>query len=242
MASGIGRGFGGAIIDPSALNGESGLGDWEFRVAELHNRHESARLMIDIVRMQPYEITLLTLGPLTNVDLACERAGLSEPIERARVSRGIRRRGGNVSAVAEFNVHSNPPAARTVLRSPATKMLVPLDLTFEHFNRLPTDETPAGRFLGELLPFAFRAYHESLGIEGICLHEVVALASLSRPRLFQSEPMAIDVELSGELTRGMTVFDRRGVRQWQTNIDVLREVDTQGVLDYFIQTIHKAGT
>ena len=248
-ASRIGRGFGGAMIDPSALNGESGLGDWEFRVADLHNRHESARLMIDIVRTQPYEITLLTLGPLTNVDLACERAPDFLGLLKGLVCLGGSvDGGGDVSAVAEFNVHSNPPAARTVLRSPATKTLVPLDLssrvvlTFEHFNRLPTDETPAGRFLGELLPFAFRAYHESLGLEGICLHEVVALASLSRPRLFQSEPMAIDVELSGELTRGMTVFDRRGVRQWQTNIDVLREVDTQGVLDYFTQTIHKAGT
>jgi inosine-uridine nucleoside N-ribohydrolase len=47
--------------------------------------------------------------------------------------------------------------------------------------------------------------------------------------------MSVDVETSGELTRGMTVFDRRGTRNWQTNIDVAREVDGQAVLDYFVQ-------
>ena len=50
--------------------------------------------------------------------------------------------------------------------------------------------------------------------------------------------MAMEIEARGEVTRGMTVFDRRGVPQWQTNIDVLTEVDVQGVLDY-VNTILK---
>ena len=55
------------------------------------------------------------------------------------------------------------------------------------------------------------------------LPEVVALASIVQPRLFARDPMSVDVELGGELTRGMTVFDRRTIDQWQTNIEVLTD-------------------
>ena len=50
-------------------------------------------------------------------------------------------------------------------------------------------------------------------------------------------PVIVDVETGGELTRGMTVFDRRGIPLWQTNIDVLTAVDAQGVLDYFARIL-----
>ncbi len=51
--------------------------------------------------------------------------------------------------------------------------------------------------------------------------------------------MSIDVELSGGLTRGMTVFDRRDIDQWQTNIEVLTDVDAQGVLDFVSRLLRK---
>jgi inosine-uridine nucleoside N-ribohydrolase len=90
------------------------------------------------------------------------------------------------------------------------------------------------------LPYAFRAHHQYLGLEGVALNELVALASISQPRLFESEAMAVDVETSGEPTRGMTVFDRRGIPNWQTNIDVITDVDAQGVLDYFARVFRSA--
>ncbi len=105
--------------------------------------------------------------------------------------------GGDVTAAAEFNIYSDPIAARTVLRSPATKTLIPLDvsrkaiLTFEQYDSLKTSEsTRLGRFLKDLLPFAFRAHHELLGVEGVPLHEVAALAAISRPELFDRRLMA----------------------------------------------------
>jgi inosine-uridine nucleoside N-ribohydrolase len=155
--------------------------------------------------------------------------------------------GGDVTAAAEFNIYANPQAARSVLRSPATKTLVPLDisrrpvLTFEQYDSLrPAETSRMGRFLKALLPFAFRAFHEHLGVEGVPLQEVTALAAVSHPDLFDRRLMAFDVETDGTLTRGMTVFDRRGIPRWQTNIDVLREVDPQGVLDYFCRVLRRA--
>ncbi len=232
-------------VVPQALNGPGGLGDFDFEVADLHHRHDSAKLMVDIVRSHPHEVTLLTLGPLTNVEMASERAPDFLSLLRGMVCLGGSvAYGGDVSPAAEFNMFANPLAARTVLLSAATKTLVPLDvstrtsLTFEQFDNLPkSDSSPTGRFLGQMLPFAFRAYHQHLGVEGIRLCEVTALAAVSRPRLFESQAMAVDVETAGKLTRGVTVFDRRGVAAWQNNIDVLLDVDTQGVLDYFMRIV-----
>lgn len=237
-------------VSTSALNGPSGLGDCDFRVAEFASPKESAKLLIELVRAEPLEITLLTLGPLTNVALALDRASDFLSLLKGIVCLGGSvAAGGDVTPAAEFNIFSNPEAARTVLRSPATKTLVPRDvalapvLTFDQHKRLPHDEsTTVGRFLQSMLPFALRAHHQHLGLEGMRLHEVVALAAISRPSLFQVAPMAVDVETRGELTTGMTVFDRRGQQHWKSNIDVVREVESQGVIDYLTSTLRRAAT
>ena len=59
------------FLDPLRLNGNYGLGTAEIALAQLHNQRESAKLMIDLVKSNPHEVTLLTLGPLTNVAIAC---------------------------------------------------------------------------------------------------------------------------------------------------------------------------
>jgi inosine-uridine nucleoside N-ribohydrolase len=221
------------------LNGPTGLGDLEIVAPELHHRHESSKLMIDIVRSNPYQVTLLTLGPLTNVAAACER----QPDFLSQLG-GLVCLGGTVSSpgdatpVAETNIYLDPEAARTVLGSPEVKTLVPLDatnaavITFENFNRISVGQSRGALFLQQLLPFYFRAHHQFLGMEGIRLREVVALAHVARPSLFRIQPLEVDVEIRGELTRGMTVFDRRTPSSGKTNASVLAEVDSQGVLDY----------
>jgi purine nucleosidase len=83
-----------------------------------------------------------------------------------------------------------------------------------------------------MLPFALRAHHHHMGVEGMWLAEVTALASILHPRLFQRSEMSVDVETHGHLTRGMTVFDRRPQALARRNIEVLTDVDSQGVLDY----------
>lgn len=234
-------------VTSSALNGPAGLGDYDVQVADLHNAHPSPKLMIDLVRDDPNEITLLTLGPLVNVEMAAERAPEFLGLLNGLVCLGGSiSAGGDVTAAAEFNIHAAPTAARNVLRSAATKTLVPLDvssrpvLTFDQFDRV-TDgvTTPAARFLKEILPYAFRAYHEHLGVEGVPLKELTALAAITRARMFEREEASVDVETSGELTRGMTVFDQRRIPEWPSNIDVVTDVDVQGVLDY-LTTIVKS--
>lgn len=237
--------YGAASVSPLDLNGPFGLGDFQPKDAALHNPHDSPKLLVDLVRESPNEITLLTLGPLTNVARASKRSPefLSQ-LGALVCYGGSVTAEGDVSPAAEFNMFADPEAARLVLRSPASKTLVPLqlankaNLTLDQFDRIvAAADVTISIFLRELLPFAFRAHHEHLGQESLALPELAALTAVVHPRLFERKAMMIDVETSGELTRGMTVFDRRGIQQWQTNIDVLCEIDSQAVIDYLTRTI-----
>lgn len=232
-------------VSTAELNGETGLGDCELQVAEMHNQHESAKLMVDLVKHDPNEIALITLGPLTNIELACDLDPEFLSNLRGLYSLGGSIEfGGDVTAVAELNIYADPEAARKVLRSPATKTLIPLDvsrkpiLSFDQYQRLFDQcDSPLKEFLAQLLPFSLRAHRRHLGLEGTPLDALTALCAAVHPRLFETTSMAMDIETSGELTRGMTVFDRRGTQQWQTNIDVAIDVDAQGVLDYLARIV-----
>lgn len=229
------------FVDPALLNGRTGLGDSSVAVAELHKPHDAVKLLIELVRQHPQEITLLTLGPLTNVLAAQELDPDFLSLLRDLVCLGGSIAvGGDATAAAEFNMFADPEAARAVLKSPATKTLVPLDaaqqfvLNYDQFARLSdVGIGRAGKAILEWLQFGLRASHERLGNEGFLLREVVALAVVAQHRLIHTSSMAVDVETQTGLCRGVTVFDRRAARRWRDNIEVVDAVDVQGVSDYF---------
>lgn len=221
------------------LHGPTGLGDIEFPAAQLHNPHESAKVLVDLVRTHPQEVTVLTLGPLGNLAAAMERApDFLELLGGLVCCGGAISRGGDVTATAETNIYLDPEAADQVLSSRYPKTLVPLDatepvaLTLDQLSRITQWESPASAFLGKLLPVSFRMYRQQLGQEQVGLAEVAALAILSRPSLARSTSLPIAVETSGELTRGATVADRRGQFAPRANTEVVQEIDSRGVLEY----------
>lgn len=235
------------FVDPALLTGRHGLGESAVAVAELHKPHEAIKLLVELVRQHPQEITLLTLGPLSNVQAAQERDPEFLSLLRELVCLGGSIAvGGDATAAAEFNIFADPEAARQVLKSPSTKTLVPLDaaqqlvLNYDQFARLSdVGIGRAGKAVLEWLQFGLRASHEHLGNEGLSLSEIVALATISQARLVHTTSMAVDVETQPGLCRGVTVFDRRASRRWRENIEVVDVVDTQGLLDYFARMLRR---
>lgn len=233
-------------VTPRDMNGAQGLGEYTPPEIDLHNRRESPKMIVDLVRDSPNEITLLTLGPLTNVARAFELSpDLPGLLGGLVCVGGSVNHGGNVTAAAEFNVWADSIAARAVLRSPAAKTLVPLDvstravLTPEQVSKIKPVPSDASAMMEAMLQFSMRAHRQHLGIEGVRLDAIVGLAVATRSDSFESRSMAIDVETSGNLTKGMTVFDKRVVSTWQTNIDVVKGIDYLGVADHFQQTIRR---
>ena len=246
--------FGAASAEPEETNihathihGKDGLGESTFNVAELHHLQRSDKLLCDTIHNAPHTFRILAIGPLTNLASAFRRdPTLPKLIQNLVIMGGSLSVGGNVTAMAEFNIYADPLAAREVFHSPVPKLLVPLDVTqkflfsFNHFDLLPSEKTRAGKLLRQIIPFAFRSHHHLLGLEGIYLHDVLALIALVKPDLFQTKNISCDIETTGELTRGTTIVDRRiGVNQ-PPNIEVVVDVDLDGVTDYLWATLARA--
>lgn len=229
-------------------HGADGLGNAQFQVSELQHRHASDKLICDAVRADPGAVTIIALGPLTNVAKALARdPAIEEMIGQIVIMGGTLEGPGNITPAAEFNIYCDPASARAVFRSSTTKTLVPVDVTrqvtfgYDLLDKVPADNTRTGRFLHKILPYSFRSYRLELGYENIWLHDAVAYAAAMEPDLFELELSAGDVELSGELTTGATVFDRRRVRQWRANMAVVTKVDISGVRRYLLRRLSEAG-
>jgi inosine-uridine nucleoside N-ribohydrolase len=235
------------LADSRHIFGADGLGNADFPVAELHHLHPSDKVITDEIRKAPELVTLVALGPLTNIATVFRRdPSLAEQVGQLIIMGGTLRGPGNVTPAAEFNMYCDPIAAREVFRSKTTKTLIPLDITsqvvmtFDLLDQLPDESTGLGNLLRRILPYSFRAHRQLFGLEGTYLHDPVALTALLEPALFETERLAGDVEVQGELTLGATVFDRRQAAQWRPNIDVATAIDSAGVVAAILRGLKQA--
>ena len=237
----------GLPVDGRHLHGIDGLGGVHLDVAELRVRHPSEKIICDEVRAAPEAVTIVALGPLTNLARAFQRdPELPSMVGQVVMMGGTVRGPGNITPAAEFNIYCDPASARAVFRARCTKTLIPLDVTnqillnFDLLRELPPESTKVGAFLRKILPPAFRAYRQQFGLEGIHVHDSAALVAAICPELFTTREMAGDVETMGDLTVGATVFDRRRVPAWRYNMEVAMEMDAPRVIEEMIRGLSKA--
>ncbi len=162
-------------------------------------------------------LTIIATGPLTNI-----AALLTKDLEIAsRIGElvimggafGLTEYGyGNETPAAEFNIYSDPEAAKLVFESGVPLKAVGLDVTMspgahltrKDFARVKAGKTKTARFAAKILSKTMRKWGR------FALHDPMAVASKVRPSLFQFEKHRVVVETRGEHTTGMTVLDRRG--------------------------------
>lgn len=232
---------------PFSMHGADGLGGVELPHVPLHGGHSSEKVIWESVKAHPREITILALGPLTNLSRVLARdPSLAELIGDVVICGGSVQAAGSATPVADFNFYCDPAAARHVIREPLTKTIVPLETTgqvllgFDVLDQLPGDWSRAGRIVRGMLAHAFRAQRQILGSEGIHLHDVVALVAATNPELFERASVAADVEVAGELTAGMLVIDRRQICRSGPNADVLVGCDAAAVGDCILRGLGAA--
>lgn len=236
------------VLDDSHLHGPDGLGGCYFEPPPRQNRLPSEKVIAELVRSHPNEITLVCLGPLTNIARLCKRDPAAvELIDKLVISGGTVQRSGNATPAAEFNMHLDAPSAKDVFASATTKSLVPLDVTdrvtfgVELIEKLPPTYTRAGSLLHKILPFAFRTAHQKLGRELMPLYDAAVMLSVLDPDLFGWQEMAGSVETQGELTHGMTVFDRRLRPEWTSNMEVAMQVNHEDAEEAILRSLRYAG-
>jgi inosine-uridine nucleoside N-ribohydrolase len=230
------------------LHGPDGLGGLNFPCAQLHHPHPGDKLIADVIRQYPNEVTVLLLGPPTVLARALDRdAELAHLVGRLIVVGGVWHEPGDASAVAEFHFWCDPASAKQVLHCGAPLTLLPLDVTRKlvlspgDLRMLPAEESSTGRFLRRLAPHALAPTAGLYGVEGVYLDAVLALVAVAKPAALTTRTIPADVETRGELTRGMSVFDARWATPARPNIELATAVDVTAARQYVQQVLSQCG-
>ncbi|MCC6803669.1 MAG: nucleoside hydrolase [Anaerolineae bacterium] len=211
------------------FHGRDGMGDMNYPAPERAPEAKHAvDAIIDTVKANP-GIEMVTLAPLTNVALALSRAPeIAGMVSRCVVMGGAACTVGNVTPAAEYNVWCDPEAARIVFRSGMAIEMVGWELARREANIMPDEMahirgfgTPLAHFALDCNRRAFEAGQEQSGDPGLGLCDPVAMAVALDPAVAaRTSRHYVDVEVQGELTRGMTVVDALGVASDERNRDL----------------------
>lgn len=210
------------VQDPTAWRGRlDGRRDEES--AQRHWRHvptaaraalaadptPAARVLVDRVNERPGEITVLAIGPLTNIATAM----VVDPEWSQKIKQLVVMAGAFdvPNVLHELNAAYDPEATHIVLNSGAPLLIVPLDVTTRTFMRLGDVDlldaagTPLAGYLGRTARPWITWLAERFGEDGCALHDPLALAALLDPRVIGTRTARVDIELRGRLTRGRMV-------------------------------------
>jgi len=200
------------LVTAAYAHGENGLGGAEFPEPKIKPIPESAADFIRrTVRKYPGEVTLITIGPLTNVGVALRGDPELAAMVRNLVMMGGSLSGGNITPAAEFNVYVDPEAARIVFQSGLPITMVGLDvtrkttLTEEHVRRLEAAQNPVSQAAAKIGRNVLEHNRKEGFLVGPNMHDPLAVASFINPQLLKYEDYYVDVETEGELTAGATL-------------------------------------
>jgi purine nucleosidase len=241
-------------------NGANGLGGAELPPAKCKANAEFAPdLIIELVHKYPHQITLIPVGPLTNIAIAVAKDPAIVPLVKEVVLMGGGITGGNVTAVAEYNIHSDPEAAAIVFNAGWPITMVGLDVTEitlvtdEDVARLESKPGPETTFAAAVARFQIGTYQGTGIFHGGAVHDALAVGQAIDGTILKTQDMRVDIETEGKFTRGMTVANRKnaiernvpegdhlqsmGLEAVQPNVHVAVEADSRRFVDMLIGRI-----
>ena len=225
------------LVTAEHVHGKTGLDGPELDppTMALQEGH-AVDFIIETLRNAPSKsITLCTLGPLTNIGAALEKApDIAERVQEIVMMGGGYFEGGNITPAAEFNIYVDPEAAALVFGSGIPIVMMPLDVTHqllclkERVDRIDAIGRPAARAIAAMLRFYERFDVEKYGSDGGPLHDPSVTAYLIKPELFSGRHCNVEIETQSELTLGATVIDWWRVTDRKPNALVIGKADADG--------------
>jgi len=254
------------LVTTPETHGPLGIG---YAVLPPASRPLSARFGPDVIveeaRRRPGELTLVTLGPMTNLALAVLREpALPTLLRRWVIMGGSYRSPGNTAPTTEWNVAVDPEAARICIAAfgqpevvgmrreaglPSLPLAMGLDVTErakllpEHLAALAARAGASAatnrvlRFIDDALRFYMEFHSRYDGFYGAFVHDPFAVAAALEPALVRTEALTVEVELGGTLTTGETVTDWRRAWDRPPTLDVAVEGDAAAFFERFIERV-----
>jgi purine nucleosidase len=204
------------LITAEFWHGKNGLANIELPPSKCKvDSRYGPDLIIEMVHAAPHEITLVPVGPLTNIALAVEKDPSIVPLVKEVILMGGSITGGNVNAAAEANIYNDPEAAQIVFQAGWPLTMVGLDvgdktlLTPKYLAQLADTHGPINDFIYQVAHYLINLSAE-FGSDGTPMYDPLAVGVAIDATLVRAPPMHVEVETRGEFTRGETVANRHG--------------------------------
>ncbi len=199
--------------------------------------------IINTIRKNSKEVSLVMLGPLTNLSLALRKApDIKEHIKSVIVMGGAVNVRGNITPMAEFNIYTDPESADIVLNSGLDIKLIPLDITEKAILRKDIlknidTKTDQKKFVYNILSHYLNLFGDKIE-GGICaIHDPLALSYLINPKMFKLEEAHIKVEKASQYSDGKTILYPYERFKFQPNVMLGKEINLIKFLDIFINRV-----
>ena len=229
---------------PDFVHGKNGFGDIAINYpANFAPVQEcAAQFIVDQINARPGEVTLVPVGPLTNIALALRLdPSIAKKVKEVVIMGGAVRRGGNVSPAAEANIWNDPHAAQVVFSADWPIVMVGLDVTHQtimpetRMEALRKHSPKVGGFLADICAYYANFYRNTVGFDGFSVHDPATVVYVLKPELFGTERGQVEVITEGRAI-GKTLFAPKGFMyaepNWglRDNVQVCLKVDGEGVL------------
>jgi len=227
------------------VHGEDGMGEIGLPLSgRTPASGHAMEVIIDTIRSFAGEITLVTLGPLTNVALALARdPEIAGMVERCVIMGGIGLGHGNVVPAAEYNIWVDPEAAKMVFESGLPITMVGWDVSQKYatFDDAEAERlrriSPLGEFCVAIQTHLRKFGMEKLGLAGFDLPDPIAMAVAIDPAVARVvKRLHVEIETTSSLTRGAVVVDHLGITENPPNADIVLEASR----DRFLEILYDA--
>lgn len=227
--------------DASSIHGKTGMEGFDFPEPTKGVIAENAvDAMRRVLLNSDEQITLVPIGPLTNIALLLKTYPEVKSKIREIVLMGGSASRGNKGVMSEFNIVSDPEAAHIVFHSGLKVVMVGLDVGLKALV-LPEDSETIREMnkTGQMAYCLFKKYRGGSFQTGLKMYDSTAIAYLLRPDMFEAVETYVDIELAGTMTYGCTVVDLRGYLGKANNATVCMDIDAQAFRQWFIASVSR---
>ncbi|KAI5078621.1 hypothetical protein GOP47_0006292 [Adiantum capillus-veneris] len=233
------------------VHGKDGLGNTNPSPPKRKALDLSAKeFLLKMINTFPGEVTVVALGPLTNIAMAIRADPMfAKNVKQIVVLGGAFFVNGNVNPASEANILGDPEAADIVFTSGADILVVGINITHQvvmtddHLKQLGQSESAFAKYVYEISHFYFDYHHEAYDMKGVYLHDPTALAAAVDPLLFTFAEGVVRVQVDG-ISKGMTIFNNTGKRwgevtEWcnKPSVKVAVTVDANQITDMLMERL-----
>lgn len=231
-----------APIDASNVHGTTGMDGFDFEepTEDLELKENAVNAMYRVLMESAEPITLVPIGPLTNIALLLKvYPEVKDKIAEIVLMGGSTGR-GNAGVMAEFNIYADPEAAQIVFQSELPIVMAGLDVGWKALVYPEDSEQLKGmNETGRMIYQLFQKYRGGSMKTGLKMYDSCAIAYLLKPEMFEVIETYVGVELNGSMTAGCTVVDFKGYLGRPNNAKVCADIDQKMFKQWFMESLSK---